>query len=480
VNLSTGEVSLAKSPEKYLAGFAVTAILSWLLLMLFPFYPAELTIILALGLGIVGVKSVRSGLMLATLLTMIAAMYQGEMVGLTVFIVLVLASPLDGWNLASMVTSWILTFLTPFPSLAILPVVASGLYERQGEALRLGVLSGVTIFLLSWTRSLSNAGLILVPSTSLYAAKSIPSPWYLTLFMSNVDAFNLSSLTNYYAPLLANLNDYRVYVALITWMLAGYITGLLISTKKRPLYFVSGLVGVLPAAVAGLIITKTPSLQVVAAIVLAAVLPLVYLPIRSRVEARRKGKRVQAPAPAATGPKDGRQLAAIMVTDVVGYTALAKEDESVARTLLTVQKERLRPILERHNGREIKSTGDTRIVEFTNALDAVNCAVEIQTFLEKEKLTMSGGKEMKIRIGLHLGDVIHREGDVLGEAVNVASRIEILADPGGVCISRQVYDQVWSEVDYEMTLLGPQELKNVQYPTEIYRVSPKKIIQQSR
>ena len=194
-----------------------------------------------------------------------------------------------------MVTSWILTFLTPFPSLAILPVVASGLYERQGEALRLGVLSGVTIFLLSWTRSLSNAGLILVPSTSLYAAK-IPSPWYLTLFMSNVDAFNLSSLTNYYAPLLANLNDYRVYVALITWMLAGYITGLLISTKKRPLYFVSGLVGVLPAAVAGLIITKTPSLQVVAAIVLAAVLPLVYLPIRSRVEARRKGKRVQAPA----------------------------------------------------------------------------------------------------------------------------------------------------------------------------------------
>jgi len=464
---------MTKSTEKYLAGFAATAVLSWCLLMLFPFYPAQLTIIIALMLGIVGVRSPRSGLMLATLLTMIAATYQGELVGLTFFIVLVLASSMDNWNLASMVTSWILAFLTPFPSLAILPTVASGLYERQGDSLKLGVLTGVTTFLLSWTLSLSRVGLILVPSTSVYVTKSIPSSWYFTLFLPNIGAFNVSSLANYYAPLLTNLNDYRVYVALIAWSLAGYIAALIISIKwKGPTYFASSLVGVLPAAITGLVFIKTPLLQVAAVLIVAAILPVSYMPIHSKIGA--KNQRIRAPAAAPSGRKDGRQLAAIMFTDVVGYTALAKEDESAARILLESQTQILRPILEKHNGREIKAVDDTRIIEFTNALDAVNCAVEVQTTLEKEKLMMPSGKELKIRIGLHLGDVIHREGVVLGEAVNIASRIEVLADPGGICISRQVYDQVWNEVEFEMTVLGPNELKNVQFPTEIYRVSSKK------
>ena len=290
----------------------------------------------------------------------------------------------------------------------------------------------------------------------------------------------MNNLTNYYAPLLTNLNDYRVYVALIAWSLAGYITALIISSKRKgPSYFASGLIGVLPAGIVGLVLIKTPPVQVALVLIAAAILPLGIMPFRSRIEERQKGQRTPATAPVATKPKDGRQLAAIMFTDVVGYTALAKEDETAARTLLESQNETLHPILEKHNGREVKATGDTRIIEFTNALDAVKCAVEIQTTLEKEKFATSNGKEMKIRIGLHLGDVIHREGDVLGEAVNVASRIEILADPGGVCISRQVYDQVWNEVDYEMTVLAPHELKNVQYPTEIYRVSPKKTNQKA-
>jgi class 3 adenylate cyclase len=174
-------------------------------------------------------------------------------------------------------------------------------------------------------------------------------------------------------------------------------------------------------------------------------------------------------------PKDGRQPAAIMFTDVVGYTALTQDDESAAAGLLETQQETLRPVLEKYHGQEIKTIGDALLVEFTNTLEAVNCAVDIQKTLEKQKLLASNGKEMKLRIGIHVGDVIHREGDVFGEAVNIASRIEPLAEPGGICISRQVYDQVWNKVNYEITELGLQELKNVQYPTEIYRVSPDKL-----
>jgi len=461
---------MTKPTEKYVVGSTVTTILSWLLLMLFPFYPAQLTIILALALGLIGLKSPRIGLMLATLLAMFGALYQGALVGLTFLIVLVIVSSLDTWDLASIITSWVLAFLTPLPSLAIIPPVTAGLYERPGDALRLGVLSGVTIFLLSWTRSVSQAGLILVSSTSSYVAKSVPSIWYFTLFMPNVDTFTLSNLTIYYGSLFTNLNDYRVYLALIPWGLASYITALLSSKKLG--YFVSGLVGVLPTAIIGLTVIRAPALQVVAVLIVAALLPLAYLPIRSKMAATLKNQRIAVPV--TTRPTDGRQLAAIMFTDVVGYTILAKEDESAALKLLEAQKKMLQPILEKHKGREIKVVGDTRIVEFTNALDAVSCAVEIQNTLEKDKLTTHDGKAMELRIGLHLGEVIHREGDVLGEAVNIASRIEILADPGGICISRQVYDQVWNEVDYEMTVLAPHELKNVQYPAEIYRLSTKK------
>jgi len=463
------------STEKYFVGFAVTAILSWLLLTLFPFYPNQLMIIIAVALGVVGVKSPRTGLMLGTLLTMIAATYQGELVGLTFFIVLVIASGLDGWNLVSMITSWILVFLTPFPSLAILPTVASGLYERQGDSLKLGVLTAVTTFILTWTRGLSRAGLILVPSTSSYVANALPSTWYLTSFMQNANTISLDSVTGYYTPLLSNLNDYRVFLTLIAWSLAGYLTALIISSKpKGPGYFVSCLVGVLPAGVIGLVFIKTPLTQVAVVLVAAALLPLSYMPIRSRISGKPNDRTASSPASIPVGPKDGRQLAAIMFTDVAGYTALAKEDESAAQALLETQKHKLHPVLEKHNGRLVKTVGDTSIIEFANALDAVNCAVEAQDVLRKEKLTTINGKEMKLRIGLHLGDVTHREGNVLGEAVNIASRIEILAEPGGVCISRQVYDQIWNEVDYEMTPLAPKELKNVQYPTEIYRVSPNK------
>jgi len=161
-----------------------------------------------------------------------------------------------------------------------------------------------------------------------------------------------------------------------------------------------------------------------------------------------------------------------MFTDMVGYTSLAQHDEEATMTLLEEHRALLRPILSRHGGREVKTTGDGFLVEFGSSLEAVRCALEIQGKIAARN-ARGGSQKLKVRIGIHAGEVIETGGDVYGDAVNIAARIEPLAEPGGICISKQVFDLVGNKLEARVSRMGPVELKNVEVPMEIYRVMPR-------
>jgi len=168
--------------------------------------------------------------------------------------------------------------------------------------------------------------------------------------------------------------------------------------------------------------------------------------------------------------QEERRLAVIMFTDMVGYSALTQQDESLALRLLEEHRQLVRPILIQHGGREIKTIGDAFLVEFASALAAATCAIAIQKSLHEHNATAAGGHQVQLRIGLHAGDVIHRENDVFGDGVNIASRIEPLAEAGGICISEDVARQIQNKIDCPLTKLGAGELKNIELPVQIYRV----------
>jgi len=163
-----------------------------------------------------------------------------------------------------------------------------------------------------------------------------------------------------------------------------------------------------------------------------------------------------------------RRLAAIMFTDMVGYTALTQSNEAQAMEVLERYRRLLRPFFPKFNGREVKTMGDSFLVEFDSALDAVKCAVEIQSYLHDYNISSKEEWRINLRIGIHVGDVIQQDGDVYGDAVNLASRLEPLAVPEGIVVSEQVYDQVHNKSELPLVSLGEKSLKNVSKALQIY------------
>jgi adenylate cyclase len=165
-----------------------------------------------------------------------------------------------------------------------------------------------------------------------------------------------------------------------------------------------------------------------------------------------------------------RKLAAILSADVVGYSRLMAEDEAGTIQRLTDYRSLLTNLVNDHRGRVVDSPGDNVLAEFPNALDAVQCAVEIQGVLRVRNQSLPEQRRMLFRIGVHLGDITAEAGRVYGDGVNIAARLEGLADPGGICISATVQEQVESKFDVGFEDLGEQEVKNIPKPVRVYRV----------
>src|SRR5436309_4003196 len=165
-----------------------------------------------------------------------------------------------------------------------------------------------------------------------------------------------------------------------------------------------------------------------------------------------------------------RKLAAIMFTDMVGYSTLAQRDDKLALELLEEHRQLLREIFPRFNGTEIKTIGDAFLIEFQSALEAAQCAIEIQRTLAKRNHDVPADRRIEVRIGIHIGDVVHRGGDVYGDGVNIASRIEPLAGAGGICVSMDVERQIRNALEARFEKLAPTELKNISVTMDLFRI----------
>ena len=165
-----------------------------------------------------------------------------------------------------------------------------------------------------------------------------------------------------------------------------------------------------------------------------------------------------------------RKLAAILVSDVVGYSRLAGADEDrILARLRTLRSDLIDPTIAVHHGRIVKRTGDGSIIEFRSVVDAVNCAIEVQRAMVERNSEVAPDKRIEFRIGIHLGDVVEEaDGDLMGDGVNIATRLESVAKPGAICLSEQAYWQVKGRLDLAVTDLGQTQLKNIAEPIRVY------------
>jgi class 3 adenylate cyclase len=162
-----------------------------------------------------------------------------------------------------------------------------------------------------------------------------------------------------------------------------------------------------------------------------------------------------------------RRLAAILAADVAGYSRLMGADEEGTHERLKAHLRRvLDPKIKEHRGRTVKNTGDGMLVEFQSVVDAVRCAAEIQRAMIDRNADIPEDKRISFRIGINLGDVIVEPGDIFGDGVNIAARLEALAEPGGICISRVVRDQIRDKLPYPFEDAGEQQVKNIARPFE--------------
>jgi len=173
-----------------------------------------------------------------------------------------------------------------------------------------------------------------------------------------------------------------------------------------------------------------------------------------------------------SGERVDRRLAAILAADVAGYSRLMEADEEgTLAALRAIRRELGDPKIAEHRGRIVKTTGDGMLVEFASVVDAVRCAVELQREMIARNAAAPAGRRIEFRMGINVGDIIIEDGDIFGDGVNIAARLEALAEPGGICLSAAAHEQVRDRLDLAFDDLGEQQVKNITRPVRTYRVA---------